>query len=109
MLCPSIWDASVVEFSGHPGDCGMSSVIISSLVGVSIMFSLFGEVSSLSLLSMFLFSVTCCCFVFWLGFWSMVVSRCVCSSRIFLFMFMSFCMWLGICLCFVWPSPVVRF
>merc|ERR1712240_121097 len=58
----------------HPGDNAISSIIIASSVVSSFMLGLFGDVPSLSLLSMYLLRVAWCCFMLWLRLWFEVIS-----------------------------------
>merc|ERR1712240_897047 len=70
-----IGDVAVVRYLFfHPGDSAMSSIIIASSVVSSFILGLFGEVPSLSLLSIYLLRVAWCCFMLWLRLWFEVVS-----------------------------------
>merc|ERR1712240_384733 len=70
-----IGDVTVVRYLFfHPGDSAISSIIIASSVVSSFILGLFGEVPSLSLLSIYLLRVAWCCFMLWLRLWFEVVS-----------------------------------
>merc|ERR1712240_639251 len=70
-----IGDVTVVRYLFfHPGDSAISSIIIASSVVSSFILGLFGEVPSLSLLSINLLRVAWCCFMLWLRLWFEVVS-----------------------------------